>query len=144
MAQRQVSQLGRSSTPKWRGTVFIDMFGSDSGRVQPRLPATRQSEQYCSSEMACYKSNAMPIRLSLRQATWQGRFNWSVGTIKVKRSGMKSGVTTSRAAPLSEMFLTVQSIAPPPNAIDPALSIRRRGAIRCSSIPRKYTHGLSR
>jgi hypothetical protein len=36
--------------------------------------------------------------------------------------------------PVSEMLLTVQSIVPPPNAIDPAFSTRRRGAIRCSSI----------
>jgi hypothetical protein len=49
-------------------------------------------------------------------------------------SGMKSGVTTSSAAPVSEMLLTVQSIVPPPNAIDPALITRRRGAIRWSSI----------
>jgi hypothetical protein len=52
----------------------------------------------------------------------------------VKRSGMKSGVTTSSAAPVSEMLRTVQSIAAPPNDIVPAFSIRCLAAIRCSFI----------
>ena len=37
------------------------------------------------------------MRFSLRQTTWHGRFNWSVGTINVNRSGMNSGVTASSA-----------------------------------------------
>jgi hypothetical protein len=47
---------------------------------------------------------------------------------------MKSGVTTSSAAPVSEMLRTVQSIAAPPNDIVPAFSIRCLAAIRCSFI----------
>jgi hypothetical protein len=55
---------------------------------------------------------------------------------------MKSGVTTSRAAPVSEMLRTVQSFTPPPKLIDPVLSTRRRGAIRCSSpIASNYAAG---
>ena len=45
---------------------------------------------------------------------------------------MKSGVTTSSAAPPAETLRTVQSIPPPPNEIVPAFSTRRRGATRCS------------
>jgi len=47
---------------------------------------------------------------------------------------MNSGVTTSSAAPVSEMLRTVQSIPAPPNDIVPAFSIRCLGAIRCSFI----------
>jgi hypothetical protein len=62
------------------------------------------------------------------------RFDRSLRTKSVKRSGMKSGVTTSSAAPVSERFLTVQSIPPPPNSIVPAFNMRRRWATRCSSM----------
>jgi hypothetical protein len=79
------------------------------------------------------QSNVTPIRHSLRQTTRQGGLRPSDGTIKVNLSGMKSGVTTSRAAPVSEMLRMVQSITPPPKLIDPALSTRRRGAVLCSS-----------
>jgi hypothetical protein len=41
----------------------------------------------------------------------------------------------------SEMFRTVQSIPPPPNSIVPAFNMRRRGAIRCSSMG-SYTQGV--
>jgi hypothetical protein len=60
---------------------------------------------------------------------------------------MKGGVTTSRAAPPSEMLRTVQSNVPPPKLIDPALSTpapwcypvlvrhrpKLRGAVRISN-----------
>jgi hypothetical protein len=78
-------------------------------------------------------SKVTPMRRSLRQTMWQGLFKPSDGTISLNRSVMKSGVTTSRAAPVSEILRTVQSIAPPPKLMDPALRTRRRGAIRCSS-----------
>src|SRR5258706_9465 len=39
---------------------------------------------------------------------------------------MKSGLTTSSAAPASETLRTIQSIAPPPDSIEPAFKVRRR------------------
>src|SRR6202022_1851020 len=67
-----------------------------------------------------------------------------LGTKSVKRSGIKSGVTTSSAAPVSEKFLTVQSIAPPPNSIVPALRTRFRVAMRFSLMVRKIRFHLLR
>jgi hypothetical protein len=83
---------------------------------------------------AAAQSNATPMRLSLRQTMWHGRFNCSDGTNSVKRSGMNKGVTTSSAAPVSETLRTVQSIPPPPNSIVPAFKVRCRAAIRVSSM----------
>jgi hypothetical protein len=79
-------------------------------------------------------SNVIPIRRSFRQAKWHGRLNCSVGIIRVKRSGMWSGVIISRAASVADMLHTGQSIAPPPNAIDPAFRTRWHSAARCSSL----------
>jgi hypothetical protein len=62
----------------------------------------------------------------------------------VKRSGIKSRVTTSSAAPVSERFLTVQSIAPPPNSIVPALRTRFRDAMRFSLMVLKIGFHLLR
>ena len=93
---------------------------------------------FCDMTMApdtVAQSNATPMRFSLRQTMWHGRFNWSDGTNSVKRSGMNKGVTTSSAAPVSEILRTVQSIPPPPNSIVPAFKVRWRGAIRGSSMP---------
>jgi hypothetical protein len=47
--------------------------------------------------------------------------------------GYAEGEMTSSAAPLSEKFRTVQSMAPPPNEILPAFNSRRRAAALCSS-----------
>ena len=55
--------------------------------------------------------------------------------ISLNRSGMNSGVTTSRVAPASETLRTVQWIAPPPKLMEPALG--RGGALR-----RSYAIGL--
>jgi len=60
----------------------------------------------------------------------------------VKFSGMPTGEVTSSAAPVSEKFRTVQSIAPPPNEIFPDFSSRRRGAVLCSSTA--WTSAMSR
>ena len=49
---------------------------------------------------------------------------------KRKAVGDEEWLTTSSAAPVSEMFRTVQSIPPPLNSIVPAFSVRRRAAIR--------------
>ena len=63
-----------------------------------------------------------------------GFFKFSLGTHSVNRSGMNRGVTTSSAAPVSDMLRMVQSIPPPPNSMVPAFSFRWRGAIRFSSM----------
>ena len=47
----------------------------------------------------------------------------------VKRSGINKGVTTSSAAPVSEMLRTMQSIPPSPNPMVPAFNVRRRSAV---------------
>jgi hypothetical protein len=79
------------------------------------------------------QSKVTPIRRSLRQAMWRP-FQLVSRDDQGKAVGDEQGVDDFEGGPVSEMFLTVQSITPPPNAIDPALSTRRRGAIRCSSI----------
>jgi hypothetical protein len=48
-------------------------------------------------------SNATPIRLSLRQATWQGRFSWSLGTTRIKRSGIKRSYNFKRRPGLGKV-----------------------------------------
>jgi len=68
-------------------------------------------------------SNATPIRFCFRQTTSQGSFQRSARTTIVNRSGIRSRVTTSRAAPVSEILRTVQSITPP-------RKMRLRGARR--------------
>ena len=75
---------------------------------------------------------ATPNRFCLRHTTRHGRLRPSVSTISLNRSGMKSGVTTSRAAPVSDKLRTVQSIVSPPQLMDPPLKMRRRGAALCS------------
>jgi hypothetical protein len=45
-------------------------------------------------------------------------------------SGILTGLATSRAAPVFERFRTAQSIAPPPNSMVAAFSVRRREAAR--------------
>src|ERR1700739_933675 len=47
---------------------------------------------------------------------------------------MPTSDVTSSAAPVVDRLRTTQSIAPPPNVIDPAFSTRPRGARRVSSI----------
>src|ERR1035437_1727006 len=47
---------------------------------------------------------------------------------------MPTSDVTSSAAPVADRLRTTQSIAPPPNVIDPAFSTRRRGTRRVSSI----------
>jgi hypothetical protein len=103
------------------------------GAARRRSTGHKTDRRFTPPGFCQIQSKVTPIRLSLRQTIWQGRFRLSDWTISLNRSGMKSGVTTSRAAPVSEILRTVQSIAPPPKLMDPALRTRRRGAIRCSS-----------
>jgi hypothetical protein len=99
-------------------------------------PAARGRPEQAASEASRKRSqsNATPIRFSFRHTIWQVLLNRSLRTKSVKRSGIKSGVATSSAAPVSERSLTVQSIPPPPNSIVPAFKMRRRWASRCSSM----------
>ena len=70
------------------------------------------------------QSKATPIRLSLRQTTWQRRCKPSVGRTSVNWVGIPSGLATSSAAPVSDKLRTAQSIALPPNSIVPAFKTR--------------------
>jgi hypothetical protein len=69
------------------------------------------------------------IRLPARQTTWQRRLNSLLGILSVKRSGIKRGVTTSSAAPVSERLRTV-SRWHPRRTLSRRLSARG-GAARC-------------
>jgi hypothetical protein len=73
------------------------------------------------------------IQDGFRQTTRQGVWMLSEPITSVNLSGMPTGEITSSAAPVSEKFRTVQSIAPLPNEIFPNFSSRRRGAVLCSS-----------
>jgi len=71
--------------------------------------------------------------LNVRQTTRQGIWMWSESIRSVKCSGMPTGEVTSSAAPVSDKFRTVQSMAPPPNCNLPDFNSVRRGAVLCSS-----------
>jgi hypothetical protein len=51
---------------------------------------------------------------------------------RVKCAGMPTGLVTSRAAPMADRFLMVQSIAPPPNSLVAAFRTRWRPVLRFS------------
>ena len=87
------------------GASLLGQFGNDDVNVE------RVEERRIERD----QPNATPIRFSLRQTMWHGRFNFSVCTTSVNRTRINSGVTTSIAAPVSERFRMVQSIAPLPN-----------------------------
>jgi len=71
--------------------------------------------------------NRTPMRFSLRQTTSHNRTECSISTISLNWSGIPTGETTSRAAPVEEKLRTVQVIAAPPaNVMLPAFKTRRR------------------
>jgi hypothetical protein len=82
------------------------------------------------------QSNSTPIRFSARRTMWHCRLSLSLWMYSTNLSGIKSGVTTSKAAPLSQRFLTVQSTAPPPNSMVPAFR-------RCDAVWRNVFRSYS-
>ena len=69
-------------------------------------------------------SKATPNLFSLRWTTWQASRCLSAVMIKVKRSGIPRGLSTSRAAPVSEILRMEQSMTLPPNSILAAFKTR--------------------
>ena len=75
----------------------------------------------------------IPIRFLLLHMTRHECLVWSGRTTRVKSSGIPTGLTTSRFAPVLDKFRIVQSMAPPRwNEIVPPLRVRLRGALRFS------------
>ena len=106
-----------------------DAFESESHlRAGGASKYDRRHPSGCSEPL----SNATPMCRSLRQITRQGWPKCSPSTLSLKWSGIKSGVSTSRAAPEADRFLTVQRTALPSKMMEPAFSTRRRRAIRFS------------
>jgi hypothetical protein len=68
-------------------------------------------------------SNITPRRRSFRHTTRQGLFAVSISNTKTKVSGIAIGLVTSSAAPVWEIFRTVQMMAVPPKDINPAFKM---------------------
>jgi len=68
-----------------------------------------------------------PIRLLFRHTTWQRRFIFSGIETSVNLSGMPTGFSTSRRAPVADIFRITQSMpASPLNLIEPPFNVRSR------------------
>lgn len=73
-----------------------------------------------------YLKKTTPTRFSLIQTTWQCLRTPSDDTIKVNTRGMPRGLSTSSIAPADVRLRTVQSMAAPLKAMDPAFNARWR------------------
>ena len=103
------------------------------GRVFRRLRARFGSSCVSNAGYPTAHWNLTPIRVALRHTTRHGRLI-SSPLERTKSSGIPTGLSTSSAAPVSEMFLTTQSTAPPLKVIFAGLRIRRRSTARLLSM----------
>lgn len=96
------------------------------GRIGWKLPTRNTSLHYLKHT---------PIRCAERHATLQDRVKISGLMMRLKLSGIRVGLATSRQAPLSEMLRTMQSMAGAlAKQIEPPLYERCRGLLRRSSV----------
>lgn len=104
------------------------------GIVMPE-PAGSGNPDVCGGWNRRVQVKRTPMRLDARQTTWQFRFTNSGLISSVKSSGMPTGLSTSRAAPLSDIFRMMQSMAAAtPKMIEPPLKVRSRGLPRKSAM----------
>lgn len=76
--------------------------------------------------------NAMPIRVCLRQATWQGRCDPSA--VRMKRRGIPTLRVMSKHAPAADTLRTMQVRVPPLTPIVAGVMTRCRATTRLSNI----------
>lgn len=99
-----------------------------------RWPATRTQNH----------TNFTPIRFAERQITRQLRFTNSGLISSVNSSGMPIGLSTSKAAPISDILRIIQSMAAAtPNMMEPPFKVRKRGEFLRSVIAKSNTVAAS-
>src|SRR6202011_5053962 len=84
-----------------------------------------------------HHKNATPRSFALRHITRHMREGSPLSNTRLNSSGMPTGLSTPRQAPVSERLRMRQFITarPPPNPMRATLEVRRRGDIRRSAAP---------
>jgi len=100
---------------------------ADDLRREASRKVSQSSEERRKMTPSALHTNRTPMRFADRQATLQSRFRNSGFIKSVNRSGIPTGLSTSKAAPVSDILRIVQSIAAAtPNMMEPPLKVRSR------------------